>query len=361
MGNLHVFNLCHDLALACGSPSYCPPQRVACLERDLLPLALATMREGDMLVVDDRDVDAINSRRAARGLAGTVVGRSSLRKVAADVERVLPWGWDERLAAWLRRSGVTCLPTAARLNSIRKLASKATADEVLRRLGSHEGWCGASSEVFTVEAAAIQVAAYGASVLKAPWSSSGRGLRRVADGELTAADRQWVAGVIGKQGSVVIQPWFDKILDLAAEFIADAEGVRFEGFSLFLTDRFSYKGNLLLPQRELKRRAALPVGERLLSHTVERLAEVLSELTRGKYEGPLGVDMMVCRVGDAALLNPCIELNARMTMGMLAMRLYEATAKTGLLRIGRVEECGGYPLLPPLRGASFTAWIEGAT
>ena len=40
----------------------------------------------------------------------------------------------------------------------------------------------------------------------------------------------------------------------------------------------------------------------------------------GRYEGIVGIDMMVVRGG---LIHPCVEINLRMNMGVVAMKLYE--------------------------------------
>lgn len=41
------------------------------------------------------------------------------------------------------------------------------------------------------------------------------------------------------------------------------------------------------------------------------------------YAGYLGVDMMICREGENFLVHPCVEINLRMNMGVVARLFYD--------------------------------------
>ncbi len=60
-----------------------------------------------------------------------------------------------------------------------------------------------------------------------------------------------------------------------------------------------------------------------------RSSRALTSLLDSRYCGYMGVDMMVVRRGDGFALVPCVELNLRMTMGVVAMKVAE--------RLGMVE------------------------
>lgn len=50
----------------------------------------------------------------------------------------------------------------------------------------------------------------------------------------------------------------------------------------------------------------------------------LAEVIKGSYEGYLGVDMMICRTQNGGYaIHPCVEINLRMNMGVVARLIYD--------------------------------------
>lgn len=49
-----------------------------------------------------------------------------------------------------------------------------------------------------------------AAMLKAPWSSSGRGVRRATLAEMTPQMCGWAAHVVAEQGCVMVEPYYNK-------------------------------------------------------------------------------------------------------------------------------------------------------
>ena len=49
--------------------------------------------------------------------------------------------------------------------------------------------------------------------------------------------------------------------------------------------------------------------------------QVLRKEFVGSYLGPLGVDMMIVKSGEGVAIHPCVEVNVRRTMGMMALDL----------------------------------------
>ena len=64
----------------------------------------------------------------------------------------------------------------------------------------------------------------------------------------------------------------------------------------------------------------------------------------------MGVDMMVVRRGDGFALVPCVELNLRMTMGVVAHRIHALTGMEGTMRVCPGKKAtatrGALPLVP---------------
>jgi hypothetical protein len=119
----------------------------------------------------------------------------------------------------------------------------------------------------------------------------------------------------------------DKALDFAMEFYSDGRGnLRYEGLSVFLTNRQgAYKGNKLQSQAALRNQVLRYVSEEMLNCVKQTLSHVLADLLGNRYAGNLGVDMLIYKDNDNGCfgIHPCIEINLRYTMGLMAIRLFE--------------------------------------
>ena len=297
-------------------------------------------------------------------------------------DRLCPWGWNPSLVRRLREAGIpeALLPDAERMQTLRTLSGRQTAVRVLQRL--HERWRETSecldgaallgtSFVLTTEAE-VKAFVEGRphALLKAPWSGSGRGVQ-YTHGQVTAPLQGWVRHVLHTQQAVVGEPFYEKVIDFAMEFRVEAGSetatgtsvssamaasaitasagstvaasamaasamaaslsaspsrVRFTGYSLFETDaRGIYKENWLASDAAIEARLAAYVPVADLHRLRRLLEEELEEALQGAYEGYLGVDLMICR-GSAAgtyALHPCVEINLRTNMGVVARRLYD--------------------------------------
>lgn len=324
----YCFNPAHDEALANGLPTYHPGKAARGLAADLsaLPLWYAG---GDACVQLGASGEL---RRWYARYASLLPGVSPLfgPSPLPPLTGVSPWGWDAALCADLRRRGVdeALLPGAGALSEVRRLSSRCEAVrmlDTLRRHAAADGWdavlCGRSAWCTDIEAVRRSVEQHPQTVLKAPWSGSGRGLRR-ASGVWTEALAGWAQRVIGRQGGVAVEPWYDTVHNFALEFETDGRGgVRYEGLSLFETELGAYRGNRLASQERLSAFlfAGLPFG--LPAYLRQLLETYLAERVARSYAGPLGIDMMVCRTARGLCVHPCVELNLRRTMGHVALNL----------------------------------------
>ena len=74
-------------------------------------------------------------------------------------------------------------------------------------------------------------------VLKAPLSSSGRGLSVLRHNELNDANRQWIGGILEQQGYLIAERWLNKQLDFSLQFKIEETGeVKCLGPSFFQTN-----------------------------------------------------------------------------------------------------------------------------
>ena len=135
---------------------------------------------------------------------------------------------------------------------------------------------------------------------------------------------------------ISIESGLDKVQDFAMEFYSDGQGtVRYEGLSVFNTEeRGSYTGNILEEQSTMLSRITRFTGEETYSRIQEAVRTVLQEVYGSTYAGCIGVDMLVYRQKDGSFaIHPCIEINMRYTMGMVALRLFQHYVVPRLLAI----------------------------
>lgn len=360
---LHIFNPEHDIALAHGSPFFTAPKAGRGLRHDCGFLPMVWAEEDDVVLVDDVEVacrayrELLESHAAERNMKGgdnnpvvyenkpVVCGNNSfvydniLLGYDANLERrfvplsdlrklpiaaVLPWGWDMAITNQLKRAGVeeSLLPSYETLMEIRKLSSRQYAAALLPEIVDTD------PNVLVGEAMAASslsdllkvVEHHGRVMLKAPWSSSGRGLLRV-DTDLNEHQTGWVKNVLEQQGAVMVEPLYNKVKDFGMEFLATGESIVYRGLSLFDTVNGAYVGNVLATEQEKLAMLAPYANEGLLQKVCKAICKSLSPHLRNKYIGPFGVDMMIVSTDEGLKLHPMVEINLRHTMGHVAISL----------------------------------------
>lgn len=233
-----------------------------------------------------------------------------------------PWGWNKALVHCLQESGIAAesLPAEEQLARYRVLAGRQQCVEVLQTFVGKHGICGEAKVCRSFEEVKQGLQQTGQSILKAPWSGSGRGLVRLSLDTLTDSVAGWVARILRTQGYIMLEPLYDKVCDFAMEFLAMGNGeVRFVGYSLFDTDTHgNYKANWLASEEAIEQRLCTWVTADVLQEVRATLVAVLSGLLGTSYSGYLGVDMMVCRTEDGFRVHPCVEINLRMNMGVVS-------------------------------------------
>jgi len=179
-----------------------------------------------------------------------------------------------------------------------------------------------------ITSAQAEVAArliHGTVVIKAAYGTAGRHMQRVyADVGLTALQCQWMAGVLARQGAVVIEPWRQRVVDLSVQ-INVANGLQpILGITRFLTDeRGQYGGHVLgrklngLDPTLLRTYHEQDFPGRLL----QVAATVNTRLAAAGYVGPAGIDALVYKTDEGYHLYPLVEINPRFTMGRIALEL----------------------------------------
>lgn len=269
-----LFNPSNDMALAANVAAYTPPQQIQQMERELAPLS-QYWDEG-------------------------------------------PWGWSLATRLHYRKLGIdeSLLPTDEWLANHRSLSSREFAcryiNDMLAELND-ERLVGSEMRY---ETEIREVSSTLALIFKSPWSSSGRGVF-TSSGLTKEKTEERLRGFLRTQGGYLVDRFYDKSLDFAMEFMVHRNGaVTFLGYSVFEASASgTYGCNFVESQEELRSR--IGVDESLLQLLIGYHCAHFGTLG---YTGPVGIDMLLCKDGR---VHPCIEMNFRMNMGILALLLHQ--------------------------------------
>ena len=348
MKRFAVFNPEHDLALANGDVHYLAPRNIREMAHDLAPLM-------DYLAWDT------------------------------------PWGWDAAVVNYLHKSGIPRqeLPNDAMLAALRTRSERITAHHLLQQMLPLSGHLTGESYVCRslddIKAYATQ---HSHLLLKAPLSGSGKGLRHLNfndddnknDNENYPTSRRstsaltltfkkiesWCDALIRRHGYLTAEPYYDKVQDFAMEFIVADGQCHFIGYSLFTTDDHGrYDSNLLLSDTDIEARLSEYIPHSVL-HDVRHFVETHSDLIipaewdTSRFPITFGIDMMIVndrgqqstvdgqhpirpdgnsqfRIQNSEFkLHPCVEINLRTNMGIIAhevRRHLMAPEATGIYRL----------------------------
>jgi hypothetical protein len=343
MKRFSVFNPEHDLALANGDAHYLAPHNIREMANDLAPL-----------------MDYI--------------------------EWDTPWGWDAAIVSRLHKSGIPIqdLPTDAMLAALRTRSERITAHHLLQQmLPLSEHLTGESYVCRSLDDIKAYATQHSHLLLKAPLSGSGKGLRhlnlndndnkndnyltsRRSTSALTSTFKKiesWADALIRRHGYLTAEPYYDKVQDFAMEFCATDRRCHFIGYSLFTTDTHGrYDSNLLLSDADIEARLSAYIPRSVLHdvcHYVETHADLIipAEWDTSRFPITFGIDMMVVKNGrqftidnsqltikDLEIgnqnsefkLHPCVEINLRCNMGIVAhevRRHLMAPEATGIYRL----------------------------
>lgn len=332
MVNVYLFNPEHDLALAHGTHNYTAPPFARQLRHDLrlLPAWLATA--GSYVAVpDDAPIEEDSRWLLEHHLEVTPVALSQIADLGPC--RIHPWGWDAALRYQLFQSGVLPehLPGDEQLDWIRRLSHRRMTIAVHQALGD----CYSPHPIELDSFAAVMAFAQAnpGCYLKMPWSGSGKGIYRVIDPQADNHVPRWIQGALKRQGSLLCEVGLDRLQDFAVECECRDGKTLLTGYSVFDNDFHSQFGTGRVAQMEELHQYLLNQFPGL-DEVVEKVLKALDCIIAPHYDGPLGIDMMFYRNDEGAIaLNPCVEINLRMTMGMVTAAMGSRWALRGKFSI----------------------------
>ena len=336
---LHIFNPDHDLVLAAGNDHFTPPKAARDLYADLGFLPALWSNAGDLVLVADAEA-AYERLRHIKGRTKGVqlVDRNTLQRVLAsgtitsNQMDIAPWGWDKNVKELLAGIGVSedVLPSDRWLEDVRTISSRQWMSqnilpELVSRLNNlcPSKFVGTSFVVQSTAQLHTLLQEHALVVVKAPWSSSGRGIRYI-ENKPDPSTEGWCANTIEKQGCITFEPYYNKIRDFGMEFNANADGsIDYLGLSIFKTSKRTYTGSLLATEGTKLEYLSQHIDVSIMKAVSETITTMLSALLLNKYVGPLGIDMMLVKQEGTnnLAIHPCVEINLRRTMGHVALSL----------------------------------------
>lgn len=328
MPTLHIFNPETDCALASGRPQYTPPKNVVKLRRMLAAIPALWAEPGDDILMLDTPTETPYSEIAAkRGI--NMITPDQLSR--CDITAIDPWGWNLPLAQILRRHGLdsALIPGNETLARFRQTSHRRTTIAMHRyidtraREGSVTTEC--PVEISDTKTLREWLSVHPDSYLKAPWSSSGRGVIHTSIMRPDAVIA-WGDGIIRSQGSLLAEKGFAKTADFASLWVCSEGKARFAGMSMFTAaDNGRYAANI--SDTEEKIRHAIAAYANLDDSLLTLQQEALDLYVAPYYSGPCGIDMLATADGR---INACVEVNLRRTMGFAAAALYRLTGRPSL-------------------------------
>ncbi len=349
---MHLFNPENDVSLAYGHCHVTMSPLVRRLHDDgaLLPLWYAAA--GDLVYAPQSDNDWVDSMRRLFALDVAPVSRCC-GAVGA------PWGWSCDACRTLRSAGASVIDDE-QVERLRMLSHRRISVEIMSGLSEMLDIKLPPVPRVVTSVAEVEdcMREWGTVYVKAPWSSSGRGVFPV-DCVTSSVERR-ISGILRRQGAVTVEMALNKKLDFAMLFYSENGRVTMRGYSLFFNSSGdAYGGNIMATGSELENMIVDAGASRSELHAVAAALEcLLSALVADCYEGYFGVDMLVT---DDGMIAPCVELNLRMTMGVVAMlwrEHYLHEASTGIFRVSTVQPD---PLVPVVEAGRLKSGVLALT
>ena len=313
---LLIFNSDCELAIANGERFYTPSANIVKMMDDLAFLPAYWGKQGDrVLVKTNPNQEFIESVYTPLELKCTAVNEDEL-KSCIDLKGE-PWGESPKICHWLAKRGMgdEWLPEK------KEWYSRKTAREGLGRLLTQLPFL--DTEILPQICYSLkeleQKISTGNWFIKAPWSSSGKGLLPIED-QISDRAKEWLSGIFKRQGYVMLEKRLEKIEDFAMHFFAGDEGIEFIGWSTFTTgNQGEYQGNYIGQQKKIEEKLTNFLGEEKIEALKLEVLKMLNNLLP-LYRGYFGVDMMIYKDKmEKITVQPCVEINLRYNMGIIAL------------------------------------------
>lgn len=342
MGKVLLFNPENDSALACGSEFYTAPANALLLREAGATLPFWYGYEGDYVIAPSSTQQWLDRITPEFEIEPKLYDVNT-----SNIDEVMVWGWSNVVCRQLREYGIndSLLPSISELEILRNLSHRRLTIKVYERL---KQLLNINLPETPIEASDLDtineyIETHEFCFLKSPWSSSGRGVVGSDIASKTELLRRG-KGVIRRQGSVMCEVGLNKIKDFAMLFYSDGKNVKRIGYSDFFIEKdTAYSGNILASDEDIESNLIEYIDRQYLNDITNALEITYTELIASHYKGYFGTDMMIYRQGDQYAVAPCIEVNLRMTMGVVAWIWHNRYMASGVKGILKIEHCDGVP------------------
>jgi hypothetical protein len=349
--DIYFFNPTCELAVANGSVNYMAPAQLRIFENELSSLPWVLAGSEDVILVQKIPSQQFTDQLETAGFIIPVfrMTESSLSDdsfLSAARGFLNPWGWSPAAHKLLSPLKPGCCheflnsPVAGWREVHRELYSRKSSFKILQRIVNEYPFenilspvdlpqiCSSHEQIVHLQQK------WGKVVVKAPLSSSGRGLQILRPNEYNQTNRQVITGYLKQQGFVIVEPWHNKVLDLSFQFFSFGNGIiEYRGLSTFSTDHSGrYIGNYI---QELPPDISSDVKD-FLNENIDKVEIALHQVLASSaystaYYGWFGVDAIIFRSPDGKLkFHPCLEINCRYTMGAIALSLRAQLAEKSI-------------------------------
>ena len=315
MSRLFLFNPENDLALAHGKAQYTAPPNAQLLHNAGAMLPIWNCYEGDSILAYNINKEWIEFQQQLFEIP-------NISHTGNNITELSPWGWSQNTCRQFTEYGVnhSLIPNETSIEKIRQLSHRRHTIDIISQINDTlKTTLPSPIEANNVSQVVKFLYKNQSIYLKSPWSSSGRGIINTA----TLSTEEIILranGIICRQGSVMCEISLDKIKDFAILFYCDGKEVKFHNYSSFFNHGVgNYAGNIIGSQDfVVKSITQHGVSHQKLEIIADKLSHILTTLIAPHYCGYLGVDMMIYNNNGKIDIYPCVEINLRMTMGVVA-------------------------------------------
>lgn len=283
---------------------------VARRNRELAPALLWLAREGDALLVEPEWPDALRAEAARRGVDLTAADLAT----SQAARRLEPWGWTAGAVEAGARVGAALVHPP--LDAVLRVNSKVFSHALERELGVALAGAKLATSLDELDAAAARACPRPGDkwVVKSPYGFAARGRVLGRGPRMDAPSAVWAERRFAEGETLLFEPWLDVTREYGVQMRVGRDGaVDVLGVTRMLTNGAGATTGYVLGERIVEERV----------DALERIARAVgARLAAEGYFGPANVDALE----HAGGLRPLVEINARYTMGFVALAVERALA-----------------------------------
>ncbi len=284
------------------------------LNRRLAPHLLWLARPGDALLLLEPWSEHLQREAQRRGIELISPARPEEEH---QQERIFtPWGWTPSAVAV--GEAVEAIVRPIPLSIVKRVNSKLWSHKLEVELGIAQKGATTASTFEELKEATARACPQPEDkwVIKSPFGFAARDRVLGRGPVLEEAQAKWSRRRLSQGATLIFQPWLDVIREYGVVMEISSDGaIEIHGFSDLQTNGAGTAKGYLLGRPPAPHRAI----------ELEKIARLVGErLFREGYYGPVGVDALE----HAGGLHPLLEINARYTMGFIAVAVERALKPT---------------------------------